>query len=273
MLHRSPRPAAQGARPADHAGAAHHRHRPRLEDLSDHDDLRHDPLLALLADTLEGRRRGCAPLAGKSTLQRLEHAPAGGKPGRYDRIDHDPAALQAVLVESFIEHITCGGGRPLFALLRPGNSDPAAEAIKALCRVIPGLRREWPRLKILVRADSAYAREELLAWCEDNRVDYVIGVAKNARLTERNRRETGRRPGRSRPPQPPRTPVRRVPPRHAEELVAAAVGRRQGGTPAGQGQPPLRRHLTSVRLGVRRLPDLYTPHYFHGLLGGIHGPP
>ena len=47
------------------------------EDLNDHDDLRRDPLLALLADTLEGRRKGCAPLADKSTLQRLEHAPAG----------------------------------------------------------------------------------------------------------------------------------------------------------------------------------------------------
>ena len=73
------------------------------DDLNDHDDLRRDPLLALLADTLEGRRKGCAPRAGKSTLQRLEHAPVGGEPGRYHRIDHDPDALQAVLVELFIE--------------------------------------------------------------------------------------------------------------------------------------------------------------------------
>ena len=196
------------------------------EDLNDHDDLRHDPLLALLADTLEGRRKGCAPLAGKSTLQRLEHAPAGGEPGRYDRIDHDPDALQALLVELFIElwegkppsrlvldidstddevhgrqegrrfhgyyghycflplYITCGG-RPLFARLRPGNSDPAAGAIEALDGVIARLRQEWPWLKILLRADSAYAREEILAWCEDNGVDYVIGVAKNSRLIEK----------------------------------------------------------------------------------------
>ena len=193
------------------------------EDLNDHDDLRHDPLLALLADKIEGRRKGCAPLAGKSTLQRLEHAPAGGEPGRYDRIDHDPDALQALLVELFLDlwegkppsrlvldidstddevyghqegrrfhgyyghycflplYITCGG-RPLFALLRPGNSDPAAGAIEALDRVIARLREQWPWLKILLRADSAYAREELMAWCEDNRADYVIGVAKNSRL-------------------------------------------------------------------------------------------
>ena len=78
-------------------------------------------------------------------------------------------------------YITCGG-RPLFALLRPGNSDPAAGAIEALDGVIARLRQAWPWLKILLRADSAYAREGLLAWCEDNRVDYVIGVAKNSRL-------------------------------------------------------------------------------------------
>ena len=68
------------------------------EDLNDHDDLPGDPLLALLADTLEGRRKGCTPLADKSTLQRLEHALAAGAPGRYHRIDHDPDALQAVLI-------------------------------------------------------------------------------------------------------------------------------------------------------------------------------
>ena len=73
------------------------------EDLNDHDDLRHDPLLAMLAGKLRGRRKGCAALAGKSTLNRLEHAPPGGEPGRYHRIGHDPDALQAELVELFID--------------------------------------------------------------------------------------------------------------------------------------------------------------------------
>ena len=49
----------------------------------------------------------------------------------------------------------------------------------------PLLRREWPWLRILLRTDSAYAREELTAWCEDNRVDYVISVAKHSRLAKR----------------------------------------------------------------------------------------
>ena len=70
-------------------------------------------------------------------------------------------------------------------MLRPGNSGPAAGALEALGRLVARLRREWPGLAILVRADSAYAREDLLAWCEDNGVDYVIGVARNSRLTGR----------------------------------------------------------------------------------------
>ena len=196
------------------------------DDLNDHDDLRRDPLLALLSGKLEARRKGCAPLAGKSTLSRLEHAPAGGKPSRYARIEHDPEKLQDVLVESFIDswqglppsrlvldvdstdvavhgrqegrfyhgyynhycflplYITCGG-RPLFALLRPGNADPAGGVTGPLGRIVARLREEWPWLKVLLRTDSAYAREELMAWCTDNDLDYVIGLARNSRLAER----------------------------------------------------------------------------------------
>ena len=80
------------------------------EDLNDHDQLRHDPVLALLSGKLGGHRKDCAPLAGKSTLNRLEHAPPSGEPGRYHRIGHDADALQAVLLESFID--SWKGGRP-----------------------------------------------------------------------------------------------------------------------------------------------------------------
>jgi hypothetical protein len=71
------------------------------KDLIDHDELRHDPVLATLSGKLAARRPDCAPLAGKSTLNRLEHAPAS--PGRYHRIDHDPAAIEALFVNLFIE--------------------------------------------------------------------------------------------------------------------------------------------------------------------------
>ena len=196
------------------------------EDLNDHDELRHDPVLALLSGKLEARRKDCAPLAGKSTLNRLEHAPPNDAPGRYHRIGHDPDALQAVLLESFIDswadsrpsrlvldidstddevhgrqegrfyhgyyrhycflplYIICGG-RPLFAQLRPGNADPASGVTEPLSRIVARLRQQWPGLQILLRADSAYAREELLAWCEDHGIDYAIGLARNARLTGR----------------------------------------------------------------------------------------
>ena len=72
------------------------------EDLVDHDQLRHDPVLAILASKLEARRLGCAPLAGKSTLNRLEHAPSG-EPGRYHRIGHDGAAIEALFVGLFLD--------------------------------------------------------------------------------------------------------------------------------------------------------------------------
>ncbi len=72
------------------------------EDLVDHDQLRHDPVLAILAGKLEARRPGCAPLAGKSTLNRLEHAPAG-EPGRYHRIGHDASAIEALFVDLFLD--------------------------------------------------------------------------------------------------------------------------------------------------------------------------
>src|SRR5918911_4222699 len=72
------------------------------EDLVDHDQLRHDPVLAILAGKLEARRPDCAPLAGKSTLNRLEHAPAG-EPGRYHRIGHDAAAIEALFVDLFLD--------------------------------------------------------------------------------------------------------------------------------------------------------------------------
>ena len=76
------------------------------EDLNDHDQLRHDPVLGLLGDKTGATRKDCAALAGKSTLNRLEHAPEGGEPGRYHRISHDPQAMQALLTELFIESRT-----------------------------------------------------------------------------------------------------------------------------------------------------------------------
>jgi hypothetical protein len=70
-------------------------------DLNDHDQLRHDPVLATLAGKLTAKRRDCAPLAGKSTLNRLEHAPS--VPDRYHKIGHDAAAIEGLFVTLFVE--------------------------------------------------------------------------------------------------------------------------------------------------------------------------
>ena len=71
------------------------------EDLIDHDQLRHDPVLATLAGKLAARRKNCAPLAGKSTLNRLEHAPS--RPSRYHKIGHDGAAIERLFVNLLLE--------------------------------------------------------------------------------------------------------------------------------------------------------------------------
>ena len=276
------------------------------EDLNDHDQLRHDPVLALLPGKLEGHRKDCAPLAGKSTLNRLEHAPPSGEPGRYHRIGHDADALQAVLLESFIDswkggrpsrlvldidatddevhgrqegrffhgyyghycflplYITCGG-RPLFAQLRPGNADPAGGVTGPLGRIVERLRERWPGLEILLRADASYAREEILAWCEGNGVDYVIGLARNSRLVEKIGWELADAQAGGEAAGPPGPPVQGVPLRHTHKLVPQAPGRRQGRAPARQGQPPLRGHLAARHLlGPDRLRARLLPEGQHG---------
>jgi hypothetical protein len=71
------------------------------EDVVDHDQLRFDPVLASLAGKLTARRKRCAPLAGKSTLNRLEHAPT--EPARYHKVGHDGAAIERLFVDLFLE--------------------------------------------------------------------------------------------------------------------------------------------------------------------------
>jgi hypothetical protein len=190
------------------------------EDLIDHDQLRHDPVLAVLAGKLAARRADCAPLAGKSTLNRLELSQA--EPTRYHKIAADPDAVEALFVDQFLDtyakppgqitldldatddplhghqegrffhgyydaycylplYVFCGR-HLLAAKLRRSNIDASAGALEEIARIIGRIRARWPRVRILLRADSGFCREELMAWCEANRVDYVFGLARNARL-------------------------------------------------------------------------------------------
>jgi len=190
------------------------------EDLNDHDELRHDPMLAVLAGKLKARRADCAAVAGKSTLNRLELS--GGSPTRYHKIAYDGAAIEALPVTLFLEahkqpprqiildldatddplhghqegrffqgyydcycylplYIFCGR-HLLAAKLRRSDIDGSAGSVEQLERIVRQIRDRWPYVRILLRADSGFARETLMAWCEQNRVDYLFGLARNARL-------------------------------------------------------------------------------------------
>jgi DDE family transposase len=189
------------------------------EDLNDHEELRRDPLLAVLA----GKRDLHEPLAGKSTLNRLELTPAGSPlEDRYHKIEYCSEKLDALLVEIFLEahakaprqivldldvtdtplygkqedrffhgyyneycylplYIFCGD-HLLCARQRASNQDPSAGSREEVERIVKQIRQRWPKVRIILRADSGFCREELMAWCEKNRVDYVFGFARNERL-------------------------------------------------------------------------------------------
>ena len=56
--------------------------------------------------------------------------------------------------------------------------------MEEIARIVAQIRARWPRVRILLRADSGFARESLMSWCEHNRVDFVFGLARNSRLVE-----------------------------------------------------------------------------------------
>src|SRR5436189_1037493 len=189
------------------------------EDLNDHEQLRNDPLLGVLV----GKKELGEPLAGKSTLNRLELTPVGSPwAERYTKISYSPEALDELLVDLFLEahrqapreivldldatdtplhgrqearffhgyyghycylplYIFCGEFL-LCARLRPSNIDASAGSVEELKRIVAQIRSAWSQVRIVVRGDSGFCREELLAWCEAESVDYLLGLAKNERL-------------------------------------------------------------------------------------------
>jgi hypothetical protein len=190
------------------------------EDLNDHDELRHDPVMSVLAGKLEASRSDCAPVAGKSTLNRLELSRA--RPTKYAKIAHDPAAVEGLFVDLFIKahakapkqitldldatddplhgeqegrffhayydcycylplYVFCGR-HLLAAKLRPSNIDGSAGAKEEIARIVAQIRGRWPRVRILLRGDSGFCRDDLMSWCEANRVDFLFGLARNSRL-------------------------------------------------------------------------------------------
>jgi len=192
------------------------------EDLNDHDELRKDPTFAVLAGKLSPvLRTDCEALAGKSTLNRLEHTPRRHA-SKYHRIDCDGARVDALLVDLFLDahrrapgeivldldntdiplhgmqegrfyhgyyeehcylplYVFCGR-HLLLARQRCANVAGSAGAVEEMARIIAQIRRRWPWVRIILRADSGFCTDELMGWCEANRVDYVFGLARNSRL-------------------------------------------------------------------------------------------
>src|ERR1700756_3335783 len=161
------------------------------EDLIDHDQLRHDPVMAVLGGKLEAKRSDCAPLAGKSTLNRLELSRA--EPSRYHKISYDAALIEAVFVDVFLDahtappsqivldldatddplhghqegrffhgyydnycylplYVFCGD-QLLVAYLRTANGDAARHSGAVLKLLVCRLRQAWPGVRITLRGD------------------------------------------------------------------------------------------------------------------------
>ena len=78
-------------------------------------------------------------------------------------------------------YVFCGRDL-LVAKLRRADLDAAAGAVEEVARVVARIRARWPRTRILLRADLGFAREDLMAWCEANGIDFLFGLAQNERL-------------------------------------------------------------------------------------------
>jgi Transposase DDE domain group 1 len=207
------------------------------EDLNDHDELRADPMLAVMVGKKdpkgehrrEPRDRGKA-LAGKSTLNRLELTRADAGPSeRYKKIVMNPEAIDRLMVDHFLDahesaplqiildldatddpihghqegrffhgYYDCYCYLPLYifcgefllsAQLRSASIDPAKGALPDLKRVVAQIRKKWSGVPILVRGDSGFCRDAIMDWCERQGIDYVLGLAKNARLLKEIEKE------------------------------------------------------------------------------------
>lgn len=201
------------------------------EDLNDHDRLRHDPMMGLIAGksdiTGSNRRRKSdrgKACAGKSTLNRLELSPdlPVHQAARYHKITYNVAVIDELMVAHMLSsyrevpaeivldldatddrlhgrqemaffhayygdycylplYIFCGDFL-LCARLRPSNIDASKGWEEEVPRIIAQIRKRWPRTRIILRADSGFARDTLMNWCENNDVKYILGLARNARL-------------------------------------------------------------------------------------------
>lgn len=187
------------------------------EDINDHEQLRNDPVFGVLSG-----REDLKPLAGKSTLNRLELGT--GINSRYKKITFWKDGMDELMVSLFLEsyqqappeivldidttdlplhgkqegrffhgyydnycylplYVFCGE-QVLCCRLREANRDASAGALNEIRRIVTQIRQRWPKVKIVLRGDSGFCRNELMSWCEANQVDFLFGLAKNKRLSK-----------------------------------------------------------------------------------------
>ena len=142
-------------------------------------------------------------------------------------------------------YVFCGR-HLLAAKLRRSNIDASAGAVEEMARIVAQIRRRWPRVRILLRADSGFAREALMAWCEANRVDFVFGLARNERLDAGDRAETDAGEPDSLRTGKAGAPLQGLPLVDAGQLEPQPPRRRQGRGDRRRGQSALRRHLAQA---------------------------
>jgi hypothetical protein len=191
------------------------------EDLVDHGTLRNDPLLAAVVGKADPAQQLASPSTLNRLELTPADATADA---RYRKVVYDAQAVEAFFVDAFLDahrrplrevvldldatddpiHGTQEGRffhgyygnycyLPLYifagdfllgARLRTSDIDAAAGALEEVQRIVARLRARWPATRILVRADSGFARDSLMTWCEENGVDYVLGLARNERLQQ-----------------------------------------------------------------------------------------
>jgi hypothetical protein len=186
------------------------------EDLNDHEQLRNDPLLGVVA----GRGELETPLAGKSTLNRMELGT--GINDRYKKITFWKDAIDELMVKVFLEShgqapeeiildmdttdlplhgkqegrffhgyydsycylplYIFSGDQLLCARMREANHDASFGCLAEVERIVAQIRAAWPGVRIILRGDSGFCRNQVMNWCEEHVVDYVFGLARNQRL-------------------------------------------------------------------------------------------
>lgn len=187
------------------------------EDRNDHEELQNDPLLAVLVEKTDPEKEVLAGKSTLDRLELTQET--ASRKERYKKIVLHHGAVDRLLVEVFLQahreapkeiildldatddplhgqqegrffhgyygdycylplYIFCGEFL-LCARLRPSNIDASAGSAEELQRIVEQIRSSWSQVRIVVRGDSGFCREELMAWCEAKGVEYLLGLAKN----------------------------------------------------------------------------------------------